>query len=188
MPYAKNGKIQDSTSESSLPTMQQMLTFLQRRAQLEEMKPIQINNKPQSKNENNAKSHSFIKSVPQHAYLASESKLACFYCKGEHAIYSCEKLLPLSAKERLEEIKKASLCTNCLRPNHKTTECHGGSCRKCGKRHNSLLHFDETITNSSASSNSKEASVINMQAHTSSHTFVSTAIVYIMDNQRQIPY
>ena len=66
--YAIREKWEDSTSESSLPTMQQMLTFLQRRAQLEEMKPIQISNKPQSKNENKVKSHSFKKSVPQHAY------------------------------------------------------------------------------------------------------------------------
>ena len=66
-------------------------------------------------------------------------------------------------------------------------DCRGGPCRKYGKRHNLLLHVDEKGSDLSTSFNSNKESVsINIQSHTSSYTFVSTAIVDIVNNQGQL--
>ncbi|XP_043479886.1 uncharacterized protein LOC122509722 [Leptopilina heterotoma] len=176
-------KFEDITNEITLPTMKDMITFLQRRAQFEDTKSVQVSVKSGNKNDSRNISNAPKKNPQQHAYVASQtSKPACFYCQGEHEIFSCEKFLKFSIKERIEETRKLSLCTNCLRPKHRAKECRSGPCRKCGKKHNSLLHIEEKAVEPSEVPNANNSSV-NMQSHTTSHSLVSTAIVDIIDNQ-----
>ena len=180
-------KWEDFSSEMKTPTMKQLLEFLQRRAQFEESQFSQSSAKPQKKFENrpdNGRSVNNFKKSYQHAHLASTSKFSCYYCSEEHTIYTCEKFLRLSQKERQEAVKKASLCTNCLCPNHRVSECRGGPCRKCGKRHNSLLHIDRENADNEEKSNAKNSSV-NMhtvQDESDAYMVLSTAVVDIFDN------
>ncbi|XP_033229135.1 uncharacterized protein LOC117180750 [Belonocnema kinseyi] len=160
-------KWEDLSSEAQIPTMKEFLEFLQRRAQFEQSQFFQsskiFHNKSEKKPENKPDN------------------------KQEHTIYSCEKFLNLSPKERQEAVKKNSLCTNCLHPNQRVNECHGGPCRICGKRDNSLLHVDrENIANSEK--NSQKNSSVNMQAHSvqddsDAYMLLSTAVVDIFDNE-----
>ena len=112
-------KWEDFSSEMKTPTMKQFLEFLQRRAQFEEGQFAQSSAKkkseyrPESKRDPNN-----YKKLFQHAHLASTSKFKCYYCPEEHTIYTCEKFINLSQRERQEAVKKASLCTNCLHPNN----------------------------------------------------------------------
>ncbi|VDO98226.1 unnamed protein product [Heligmosomoides polygyrus] len=56
----------------------------------------------------------------------------CFYCdRNDHAPRNCTKFR--SRAERLEVIKKRSLCRNCGGPNHMASECQRGRCRICEK-------------------------------------------------------
>ncbi|XP_033218399.1 uncharacterized protein LOC117173861 [Belonocnema kinseyi] len=64
----------------------------------------------------------------------------CPLCSDSHLLFKCGKFLKLTVNERFKIVKSASLCFNCLR-NHSAKECKFGSCKKCGKRHNTLLHF-----------------------------------------------
>ncbi|XP_033222821.1 uncharacterized protein LOC117176677 [Belonocnema kinseyi] len=64
----------------------------------------------------------------------------CPLCTEPHYLFKCSKFLALTVEERIKVVKDAHLCFNCLR-NHKARDCKFGTCKKCGKRHNTLLHF-----------------------------------------------
>ncbi|KAK0169021.1 hypothetical protein PV327_002770 [Microctonus hyperodae] len=49
----------------------------------------------------------------------------CPICEEDgHATFSCTKLNSLPVPERIDAVKKANLCFNCLRQNHRTNECN----------------------------------------------------------------
>ena len=183
--YQLRERWEDLTSESTSPKMKQFLEFLQRRAQFDEIKgaqvPLNSEVKSESRYENRRGQQNIKRSQPQHAYLANSNKLRCYYCQADHSIYACGSFLKLSFKERSEFVKKASLCLNCLHPNHQLSDCRGGSCRKCGKRHNSLLHIDSKPETSDGVNATFPTH--NMHVRTELHTFLSTALVDICDNQ-----
>lgn len=86
----------------------------------------------------------------------------CCLCQGQHLIYGCNKFLNLSVKDRIEKIKRLKLCLNCLRPDHFARTCRSGSCKNCGKRHNTLCHTGgrvPTETTMSSSGNLDEPSI-----------------------------
>ncbi|XP_026746103.1 uncharacterized protein LOC113507448 [Trichoplusia ni] len=67
----------------------------------------------------------------------------CALCDGEHYIYSCKKFGEKALKERQEFVQTKKLCFNCLAPSHSVSKCRQSSyCRKCGRRHHTLLHFE----------------------------------------------
>ncbi|KAF5281925.1 hypothetical protein FQR65_LT14451 [Abscondita terminalis] len=72
--------------------------------------------------------------------------LSCYFCKGEHTIYKCEKFQKLTILERIKEIKKRNYCLVCLRP-HGNSPCTASNCRKCNKFHNTLLHINYNSSN-----------------------------------------
>ena len=121
-----------------------MVTFLQKRAQLQDTKVYQQApiGKTQNSFDNKPSSHSRYGHRSQQAYMTSTTKLGCSYCQGEHFISYCEKFKGLSPKDRFEAVKKAVLCLNSLRKNHRLSECSSPRCRKCSRKHNTLLHFE----------------------------------------------
>ena len=56
-------------------------------------------------------------------------------------ISSCPKFLELSVRERIDATKRATLCLNCLGSDHFANNCKHGKCKKCHRRHHTLLHF-----------------------------------------------
>jgi hypothetical protein len=55
----------------------------------------------------------------------------------------CEQFLNSSINNRISFVKKLNLCLNCLKANHYTNNCKWSGCRKCHKKHNTLLHLDQ---------------------------------------------
>lgn len=68
----------------------------------------------------------------------------CIMCDELHSLYSCSRFLSLNTRDRFNFVQDKHLCENCLRSGHTPSDCRYGSCRKCDKKHNSLLHNDET--------------------------------------------
>ncbi|XP_063912654.1 uncharacterized protein LOC135129432 [Zophobas morio] len=60
----------------------------------------------------------------------------------------------LTSEQRISECKKRKLCINCLRSGHKVENCNSSNCRKCNRRHNTLLHVDLNQNNSPQPSSS----------------------------------
>jgi len=76
----------------------------------------------------------------------------CAYCGKEgHAIYNCGDYL-LVVNEKIKEVRARKLCLNYLKAvAHQAKQCGAGTCRKCSKRHNTLLHLEQTSTKESKS-------------------------------------
>lgn len=74
----------------------------------------------------------------QQVFLTTSNK--CPLCSESHFLFRCSRFLNLSVNERIKIVKDASLCNNCLRP-HSAKDCKFGNCKKCNKRHNTLLHI-----------------------------------------------
>jgi len=65
---------------------------------------------------------------------------SCVICKDKrHPLYLCERFKQLSVHKRIETVKNAKLCYNCLR-SHKGTPCKFSNCTICQRRHNTLIH------------------------------------------------
>ena len=116
-------------------------------------------------------------------------KPVCPHCQGEHLIFSCEKFKKLTPQGRFEAVKKASLCLNCLRSNHRVMDCTAMMCRKCSKKHNTLLHFERSSSTEFTCSGqtnpvaSTSKTLVNMHTSVSSEALLATAIVDLFNPQ-----
>nr|XP_012234664.1 PREDICTED: uncharacterized protein LOC105679309 [Linepithema humile] len=78
--------------------------------------------------------------------------------------YKCEELLKLSTEERRKEVISKQLCLNCLGSGHHAKVCKSSSCKKCLKRHNTLLHPDtepQADTGKQENSGSTSTTIVN---------------------------
>lgn len=67
----------------------------------------------------------------------------CVACKVKrHPLYVCDKFKKLSVPKRIETVRHAKVCYNCLR-SHRDNPCTFSNCTICQKRHNTLLHLDK---------------------------------------------
>jgi len=79
--------------------------------------------------------------VSSQAFIVNASR-DCVMCKtSRHPLYLCDKFKQLSVQKRIDIIKNAKLCYNCLR-SHRGNPCKFSNCTICQKRHNTLLHID----------------------------------------------
>ena len=83
---------------------------------------------------------------------------ACSVCNGSHKIWKCPRFKDMTVEERDVYVRKNGLCFNCLLSGHKVSNCNVKvSCRKCNKKHNTLLHIEgSAFSGSSTSTHSSE--------------------------------
>lgn len=111
----------------------------------------------------------------------------CPLCSASHRLYYCEQFSRLTVPERSTVVFNAKLCFNCLSSGHSSTQCKYGSCRKCGKKHNTRLLDDRRgaievpaePTPSTSTVCAQTGPVNLMQVSTTS--LLATAIIYIPD-------
>jgi len=81
----------------------------------------------------------------------------CIVCKGkQYPLYSCDSFKLLPVTQRIETVKNAKLCYNCLR-SHRGSPCKFSNCTVCQKRHNTLLHLDKQTNNQDSSNNAAQS-------------------------------
>jgi len=138
------------------------------------------------------------------AHIATSETVECALCKQAHRIHACKVFRELSVESRRNEIKRLKLCYNCLSQNHVVQKCTSRMCKHCSKRHHTLLHADERTNTSDKGAVSSSNSLVdsndtNNQTEkptttsvsmksigscgSSSEVLLSTAIVYIRDNE-----
>ncbi|XP_053989825.1 uncharacterized protein LOC128882267 [Hylaeus volcanicus] len=172
--------------DEEIPRFQQLLEFINKHARgddlgMETSNPFKvqgIQDRLRSKTQ-----------VRGQSYVATdERKQVCVVCKGVHPIYKCTNFLELSVRDRLNTVKRTKLCLNCLRPNHTVVNCQLGNCRKCDKKHHTLLHIpsetqevknnNEPLTTPSTSANTiKTALTVSYD----SEILLGTAQITILD-------
>ena len=109
----------------------------------------------------------FLKSTAKGYFVCSAQQMnqqprvqatkLCTFSQDLHHIGKCFKFMELFLEERHSIAKESDLCFNCLMQDHRAVNCRSKlSCRKCGKKHNTLLHF-ESKQNSKCVSAPKES-------------------------------
>ena len=129
-----------SLTGTEMPTMKEFTFFLEKRCQILQVTSINLANKsitPTNLNGGRKK-----------AFAIARSSDSCLICKGSHKIYACDTFKNLTVKERADRIKSIKLCYNCLNPGHTNSDCKWSGCKKCGKKHNTLLHYESRDTSS----------------------------------------
>jgi hypothetical protein len=80
----------------------------------------------------------------------------CAACKTkQHPLFKCDTFKQLDVPKRIEIVKRAKLCYNCMR-SHLGKACNYTNCTICQKRHNTLLHLErKTSVENSGATDSK---------------------------------
>lgn len=89
------------------------------------------------------------KPMSNRAFVVTASS-NCIACKTKrHPLYLCDAFKRLEVPKRIELVKSAKICYNCLR-SHRDRRCKFSNCTICQKRHNTLLHLEgfATVTKS----------------------------------------
>ncbi|XP_058837171.1 uncharacterized protein LOC131693407 [Topomyia yanbarensis] len=153
---ARNSMVKVEGQQTHMPKYSDMVTFLQGHARV--LQAIAPTTQLRSRDTK-------LKSQPKFSTLhvaqssANESTVTrkCLQCGGDHHLHQCYKFRKLSPRQRFEFVKQHHLCLNCMKTsNHGCKDCSSDGCRKCKKRHHTLIHLPplEPIdqTNSSVTS------------------------------------
>ncbi|XP_043466286.1 uncharacterized protein LOC122501086 [Leptopilina heterotoma] len=178
-----------SLTGKTMPKLETLLQFLRNRYQILEASTFDTVNKTQpnsSQSNNNSKKQSLS---------VTHSKDFCHFCKGEHKSFGCEKFQAMSISERRNAVQSAGLCFNCLRKGHRSSECKLSHCKKCNRKHNTLLHTEENPKSDTPSQNlqicvqpqceTNNSPTQNLQVRVQSQVLLSTAVVYLHDKNNK---
>jgi transposase InsO family protein len=187
---------------NELPTMTEFIQFLQQRCQVLDA----VDNNRSTHKTSHAvvgaikkRSSTERKAVHTTAAYVTRSDIKCRVCNKSHHIYQCEIFKGKSALDRIKEVKRLSLCMNCLKPSHQAKNCSSGSCKVCNQKHNTLLHNPQGSRNQEdqneeheiltpfatpfipASQTTQTTTCVTQEVHRPSSVMLSTAVVYVND-------
>ncbi|XP_063915614.1 uncharacterized protein LOC135131698 [Zophobas morio] len=139
----------ESSLGHEIPTYEQLEKFVVQRCQtLESLESVSIS----TNNKFNTNVNQSAKPI-QKGYMTrpathvSTSSIQCSICNQNHQLFRCKNFLEMTVAQRINEIKKHKLCQNCFKANHKADTCTHSQCRKCNRKHNTLLHIENTPEN-----------------------------------------
>lgn len=122
--------------DEEMPALDEFIDFLNQRCKV--LETINRNKPDKSKSIEKYQKYNSSKSA---TFVATDTT-QCELCNQHHKIYSCKKFLDMSIPERINYIKRSQRCYNCLTTYHLTKNCDRGNCKKCNKKHATLLHLD----------------------------------------------
>lgn len=126
------------TCNDADPTIESFMAFLNHKCQL--LQTLESKSQP---NKVEAKRFEYKTASHMNINQLNSKNQKCIFCGGTHLIYFCNKFLDLSIKARYEGSRKLNICINCLKPGHIAVNCKSSTCKKCHKKHNTLLHFEK---------------------------------------------
>lgn len=178
---------EDTRVDASLPTFEQLKSFLTRRClTLEAME----NSVKEDKKVGSGDSRVGQPRMSRTFTLASRP-LKCGICRNSHELYQCHKFLDMSVSDRYQKARAANVCLNCLRTGHRAIACKSS---KCQGNHNTKLHFErsenaEPPTKASAGDEELDSSAQSLSTHVQvkeprmGSILLSTAVVTASDIQ-----
>lgn len=131
----------------------------------------------------------------------------CPNCSDTHYINQCPRFLTLNAESRIRLIKRLRLCLNCFGTNHMIQNCRATRCRTCKGKHHTLLHDPSRQKPPLETNNVKstlfcnpqtqqaepQSQVVNttlvhdnQQQYVFKSVLLSTALIYVADNNNQL--
>ena len=146
-----------SQSSAEVPPYQDLLNFLDLRAQASEASGV----KKTFRHENPRKQPS--KAITSFVSSTGSTDKNCVVCKKErHPLYVCSQFKALPHEEKMSVLRDNNLCRNCLQSGHYQRRCKSNhKCRVRQKPHHTLLH---TETRDSAPESETHAKVSSSHA------------------------
>ncbi|XP_055619069.1 uncharacterized protein LOC129764228 [Toxorhynchites rutilus septentrionalis] len=134
----------DNAPNDGMPSYVDMIKFLQDHARVLQSLSPQFNVHHQSRFvETNPKPK---KTTLHVAETTSSTHHRCQCCDQAHFLGNCSKFIKLSPQQRLDLVKMHRLCLNCLKTTaHSCQNCPSATCRKCNRKHNTLLHLPPLV-------------------------------------------
>ncbi|XP_062713737.1 uncharacterized protein LOC115269020 [Aedes albopictus] len=128
--------------KGELPKYSQTIDFLKSRCQILENCEAAVH--PANPKEKPKQLQPLLKNPSQKSHTVSATvSQACEICGGPHRNVQCTALEKLNPSQKQEKVRAAGVCFNCLRKGHRSRECPSDkTCRKCQRRHHTLLHAD----------------------------------------------
>lgn len=127
------------------------------------------------------KPRTFLATQSDDSSTQSSTTNVCVLCSGDHFIAHCKTFAALVPKERYHKAKDLGLCFNCLRSEHTTAKCRSGMCRKCNRRHHTMLHYD----NETSHSETAAATTTLLGMNDNRNVFLATAMAIIESKSGQ---
>ncbi|XP_047032788.1 uncharacterized protein LOC124639459 isoform X3 [Helicoverpa zea] len=137
-----------SNTLPKFPTLSEFCSFVSKRADLlETVEHSKSTNKEDGStnsytvNTNNSKkNYNTTKPKPN----TNKEFNNCPLCKNNHFMFVCDDFRKLSVENRLAKVKELNVCFNCLRPGHSSKRCKLSHCKYCNRKHNTLLHVEQS--------------------------------------------
>ncbi|XP_076660276.1 uncharacterized protein LOC143363596, partial [Halictus rubicundus] len=172
-----------------LPTYHELLAFLNKYSRDEE--PVKL--VAHTRDNNYPKRWSDRSFKPVHrtnTFVGTKPAISCPVCKQSHYINQCTEFLKQSPRDRITTVKTLKGCLNCLNSTHFISQCRSSTCRKCGGKHHTLLHIDQSNVSNVAKVNTlNEAAspTIALTAYSKldQEVLLSTARVKILDQKNR---
>ncbi|UYV72571.1 hypothetical protein LAZ67_9003800 [Cordylochernes scorpioides] len=163
-----------SLKENTFPTLQDLLTFLEKhRKGLDH-----INGKIYQKEDNVRKTFK--------TYQVNTNIIKCTYCNSSHKLGTCQEFAKLSLDDRIKFVRSKNLCINCLGVNHYANHCKiTATCKVCNKKHHTTLHsynYHRRQGPISTTEHQANTSEEQNQHHTVNHTVLSNNISILETN------
>ncbi|XP_045764365.1 uncharacterized protein LOC123866731 [Maniola jurtina] len=123
-----------------------LINFLKNRADmLETLHSSQINKQSiYTKNDRMKSTKCNVSSTKPHERHSAPKN--CVMCNGAHQLYACSQFIDSNLESKLKFLRDRKLCENCMKSSSHTAEfCKFGGCRRCFKKHNSLIHPSDDL-------------------------------------------
>ncbi|XP_058828610.1 uncharacterized protein LOC131688422 [Topomyia yanbarensis] len=141
---------EDHASTVANPDYACLIEFLQRRTRV--LESISVNHHTvESASTSGISAHppkkNHLHSQFRFTSCASTASLGekCIACNQSHSVTKCQKFNRISPSERQQLVNSKRLCHNCLKGDHFVRNCPSNfSCRKCNRRHHTLLHSGQS--------------------------------------------
>lgn len=188
----------ESNSTSDFPSLSDLLTFVQSRADVLAL----VGQPPRKIVNSHVSPKSFLpfgqtrkgggdrsrKQESSHlsSLVATKPHKACPCCDGTHVIGTCTRLMSWSVDARIRWARENRLCFICLSADHWAPQCKSKiKCSECKRNHHSLLHTPSGETRSSEENQRPNASLCASSASSaplqSSSVMLGTALVHAQD-------
>ncbi|XP_063240264.1 uncharacterized protein LOC134541050 [Bacillus rossius redtenbacheri] len=131
------------TQTDALPTVKNLLSFIETHCRAQETVTASRSHVPGAGPTQSRNQMPSWRQARQSVKSLVSSPQSCCVCNSTHVVFKCPKFIKSSPKDRYKIAKEHKLCLNCLSPSHASKDCSSSSCRYCGSRHHSLLHFEQ---------------------------------------------
>ena len=185
----KRHAIQYKRVKSAYPGFEEFVDFILNEAE-EATDPVygKIGNKSSDFKSSSAKYHQVKTSNSFSADTSGQARSKwqrppCVVCKEDHIVLYCSKFKGMKPHERLKLVVDKGLCENCLRSNHKTSDCRSHytcTVAGCGKRHSKFIHVAQSDNNANFESNDV-SQVSSANTLTSSNVYLPVISVKVND-------